>query len=92
MFDNVEDIDLYDERVKAAGAIKADWPDALAVYLAEKDGKFDLVTVKLPGLQNWPEYEKVINDQRVLRDIIENYTGDKVADEHIDVLARPRMN
>ena len=78
--------------MKVAGSIKADWPDALAVYVAERDGKFELVTVKLPELQNWPEYKEVINNQQLLRDIIEKYTGDKVADEHIDVLARDRMN
>jgi len=88
MFDNVEDMDMYRD-----GSIKADWPDALAVYVVERDGGFDLKTVKLPDIQSYPDFKELINDQQVLKDMIEHYTGDKVADhEHIDVLAKGRMN
>ncbi len=83
---------MKEDMLKIAGSIKADWPDALAMYVAERDGKFELITVKLPEFQNWPEYKEVINDQKLLKYMIENYTGDKVADEHIDVLARDRLN
>jgi hypothetical protein len=85
-------LDIKEKDIEMVGNIKADWPDAVAMYLAEKDGKFELTSVKLPELQIWPEYEEVIKDQHMLKQMIENYTGDKVADDHIDVFARPRMN